>query len=191
MNQPGSKTKTYQSLEMFTPDIQDREKVREFVKKYISEHQIDTEKLCLSMTKDWDQVGVQFEERALKIFGVTIPNTVTAYLTITGRYPYNIDKNYFYVSTTPVNIRGTAMHELWHFYTWNKFGKSEQNRLGSQKYNDLKEALTVLLNLECADIICSIDSGYPQHQDLRQLITDTWLKTKNITDTWNIACRTL
>ncbi len=189
MNQPGSKTKTYQALLMFTPDIQDREKVREFVRKYISENAIDTEKLCVSMKKDWDQVAIQFEARAEKIFGVSIPDTIMAYLTITGRYPYNIKEKYFYVSTTPVNIRGTVMHELWHFYTWNKFGETELARLGSQKYNDLKEALTVLLNCECADTMPSIDSGYPQHQDLRKLIADTWLKTKNINDTWNEACQ--
>lgn len=187
MNQPGSKTKTYLALEMFTPDIKNREKVREFVRKYISENKIGPEENCVSMKKDWDQIGRQFEDRAEKIFGVSIPNTIIAYLTITGRYPYNIKENFFYVSTNPINIRWTVMHEVWHFYTWNKFGEKEIGRLGSQKYNDLKEALTVILNHECAPIMQIIDPGYPQHQDLRKLIADTWLRTKDINETWKVA----
>lgn len=188
MNQPGNKTKTYEELEIFAPDIGNREKVREFVRKYISKNKINTENLCLSMKKDWDEVGEHFEERADRIFGINMVNTITAYLTITGRYPYNLRQNFFYVSTNPVNIPGTVMHELWHFYTWEKFGKKEMVRLGINKYNDIKEALTVLLNLECSDLMTIKDPGYPQHQDLRKIIADMWLKTKNIENTWQVAC---
>ena len=80
------------------------------------------------------------------------------------------------------------MHELWHFYTWEKFGEREMIRLGMNKYNDVKEALTILLNLECSDLMNANDLGYPQHQNLRKIIADTWLKTKNIEDTWYAAC---
>jgi hypothetical protein len=40
------------------------------------------------------------------------------------------------------------MHELWHFYTWYGLGVDQEERLGKEKYNDLKEALTVLINIE-------------------------------------------
>ena len=188
INQPGNKTKTYQALEMFTSDLHNKEKVREFVRKYISDNQIDPEALCISMKKEWDQIGTQFEDRAERVFGINIPETITAYLTITRRYPYNIKDNYFFVSTTPVNIRGIAMHELWHFYTWEKFGEREIIRLGMNKYNDVKEALTILLNLECSDLMNANDFGYPQHQALRKVIADTWIKTKNIENAWDAAC---
>ena len=80
------------------------------------------------------------------------------------------------------------MHELWHFYTWEKFGEREMIGLGMNKYNDVKEALTILLNLECSDLMNAKDFGYPQHQNLRKIIADTWLKTKNIEGTWYAAC---
>lgn len=188
VNQPGNKTKTYLALETFTSDLNDREKVREFVRKYILDNKIQLEALCISMQNNWDQVGARFETRTENIFGVQISDTITGYLTITGRFPYNTKRMFFYVSTNAININGTVMHELWHFYTWEKFGEREILRLGVNKYNDVKEALTVLLNLEFSDIMTTKDFGYPQHQDLRKIIADTWLKTKNIEATWRMAC---
>ncbi len=191
INQPGSKTKTYLALEAFTSDVNDRIKVREFVRKYILDNKIQLEVLCISMQKNWDKVGVSFEKRAEKIFGVQISDTITSYLTITGRFPYNTKHRFFYVSTNTTNINSTAMHELWHFYTWEKFGEREMMRLGMNKYNDVKEALTILLNLECSDLMNANDFGYPQHQALRKVIADTWLKTKNIEDAWDAACNAI
>jgi hypothetical protein len=78
------------------------------------------------------------------------------------------------------------MHELWHFYTWYKFGKQIMKNKGPQKYNDAKEALTVLLNSECADLMDGeIDLGYPQHQQLRDIAIEKWKKTKDIESVWS------
>ena len=64
------------------------------------------------------------------------------------------------------------MHELWHFYIWYKFGAEWTEKLGNQKYEDLKEALTVLLNAECNDLFPygKEDAGYAQHKELREEI---------------------
>jgi hypothetical protein len=79
------------------------------------------------------------------------------------------------------------MHELWHFYTWYGLGADQEEKIGKQKYNDLKEALTVLLNVECEDLLPEgvIDTGYPQHQEIREKILQYWEKEKNIKNLWN------
>ena len=78
------------------------------------------------------------------------------------------------------------MHELWHFYTWYSLGIDQEEKLGKQKYNNIKEALTVLLNVECKDLMLegAYDSGYPQHKELRDKIIELWEKEKNISKLW-------
>ena len=79
------------------------------------------------------------------------------------------------------------MHELWHFYTLYGLGTDQEEKIGKQKYNDLKESLTVLLNVECKNLLPEgvVDMGYTQHQDLRKKILEYWEKDKNIKNLWN------
>lgn len=187
-NQPGLQTKTYAELLKFTSDIKNIEKVREFIRKYIKEQGLDLPKKAAQLQERWDPINAEFEKRAEKVFGVSIIDTISAYLTITGRFPYNIEKKLFFVSVQRDSVNSIAMHELWHFYTWHKFGKEQMDELGPQKYNDIKEALTVLLNIEFADILNGeIDKGYTQHQELRKLIAEKWSETKDIEKVWNSA----
>ena len=74
------------------------------------------------------------------------------------------------------------IHELWHFYTWYSVGKKLEKELGNVKYNDLKESLTVLLNVECADLMPAgvKDEGYPQHQQMREKILQKWAEHKDL-----------
>lgn len=124
--------------------------------------------------------------RAERVFGKTLSQDVTAYLTVNTRCPYNIENNYFFVSMLNASARKTIMHELWHFYTWQRFGSDYEVRFGKQKYNDIKEALTVLLNIKCADLLPEgvIDTGYPQHKELREKIVAIWKDTKDIEKVW-------
>jgi hypothetical protein len=184
-NQPSLQTRTYAELLKFTVDVKNIEKVREFVRKYIQEQGLDLPKKALELQEEWNKISNEFEKRAEKIFGVKVNDTISAYLTITGRFPYNLEQKLFFVSVLRNSANSIAMHELWHFYTWHKFGQEQMIKLGPQKYNDLKEALTVLLNLECADLMNGeFDKGYTQHQELRKQITEYWLKNKNISGLW-------
>lgn len=86
----------------------------------------------------------------------------------------------------------TAMHENMHFmfhnYYWNyclKKGLSEK-----QTWN-IKEAFTVLLNLEFADLRFEQDSGYPEHKELREVIKKTWLATKDFNKTLDEAIKSI
>lgn len=183
-NLPGNKTKTYEDLLAFTSDVGNLDKVRKLVRKYISENNIDVHGLEDSLQRNWDLIAGEFEQRAERIFGNRITDQIIAYMTITGRYPYYIDDKYFFVSAQKTNANATAMHELWHFYTWFKFGESDQ--ADPKKYNDAKEALTVLLNIECSDLMQGVvDNGYPQHARLREMIVGEWLKSKDINKVWN------
>ena len=48
-------------------------------------------------------------------------------------------------------------------------------------YNDVKESLTEILNLEFSDLMGGkLDSGYPQHKEMRQKIRSLWSDKKSI-----------
>jgi hypothetical protein len=66
-------------------------------------------------------------------------------------------------------------------------GIDQESLLGKQKYNDLKEALTVLLNEECGDLMPEgvYDGGYSQHQKLRKEIVRLWNERKDVHKVWN------
>lgn len=158
-----------------------------FVEEYVAENGIDIPNRTEDFQKDWESVSSEFQKRAEAIFGTSLPNDVIGYLTINSRCPYSIHDNFFYVSLQSTQARRTAMHELWHFYTWYGLGADQEDKLGKQKYNDQKEALTVLLNVECKDLLPDgmTDAGYPQHQEIRQRILEYWEKDRNIINLWD------
>ncbi len=185
-------TKAYEQLvasygENPTPDA-----VAAFVGEYIADKGIDVQEQITKYQQDWDTVAEVYQKRAEAIFGVSLPSAVKAYLTVNSRCPYSIDNDYFFVSMSVGSARKTAMHELWHFYTWYGLGIDQEEKLGKQKYNDLKEALTVLLNVECNDLMPEgmSDSGYPQHQEIRVKILDFWAKERNIAKLWDYLIAT-
>lgn len=179
-------TKIYEKLvaecgENLTPEV-----TSIFIEKYILDNSINLEERTREFQKDWDEVSIEFQKRARAIFGVSLPQNVTAYLTVNTRCPYSIENNYFYVSIQGTSARKTVLHELWHFYTWYGVGPEQEQKVGKQKYNDLKEALTVLLNIECRDLLPEgvEDAGYPQHKELREKILNFWAKEKNMSSLW-------
>lgn len=158
-----------------------------FVNQYIEENKIDVSGRINFLEQEWQSISQAFQARAEAIFGISITKDIDAYLTINSRCPYSIHDNFFYVSIQSNQSRRTLMHELWHFYTWYGLGEDQEGRLGKQKYNDLKESLTVLLNIECKDLLPEgvLDMGYPQHSEIRQRVVEHWHKDKNIHNLWN------
>lgn len=158
-----------------------------FVDDYITENKINISGRMKDFQKDWENISADFQKRAEVIFNISLPSDITAYLTINSRCPYSIQENSFYVSLQSNQAKRIVMHELWHFYTWYGLGTDQEEKLGKQKYNDLKEALTVLLNVECKDLLPEgvVDTGYPQHQEIRQKILEYWKKDRDIKNLWN------
>lgn len=188
-----SPTKQYEQLVELYGENPSNESVTSFIDAYLSEKTIDTEKYIDLYQNDWNNVAEEYTKRAEEIFGVSLPKEIVVYLTVNSRCPYNLEENYFFVTVPTYSdvARKTVMHELWHFYTWYAFGVDQEEKLGKQKYNDLKEALTVLLNVECKDLLPEdvTDKGYPQHTELREKILELWNTEKNIHKVWEVLVR--
>ncbi len=185
-NNSQAPTKVYGLLVESCGENPTAEDVSAFVDKYISENNIKVEDCIVEYQNNWESVADEYQKRAEEVFGCSIPGDVTVYLTINNRCPYDIENNSFFVSVSNEFPTKTIVHELWHFYTWYGLGADQLQKLGKEKYNDLKESLTVLLNIECKDLLPEgvQDSGYPQHKELREKIIELWAKEKNIHKLW-------
>ena len=131
---------------------------------------IDIDGKLRDIEDDWSKIEDEFISISQKIFDTSLNlEDVTVYLSLNSRCTYNIDEKYFFVCTSGTNSSNhIIMHELLHFYTWKAFGKKMLD-------NDIKESLTVLLNIEFKNLMGGeIDKGYPQHQEMRKKISTLW-----------------
>jgi len=105
----------------------------------------------------------------------------TAYLTTVNRCPYDQDKGWFMVSLSSSGLSACKIigHELMHFQLHHYFEKGIVKKIGTEKFWDLKEALTVLLNEEFKDLWIMEDMGYTEHEELREFISKQWRKEKD------------
>lgn len=182
-------TTVYQELVSEVGENPDKISTSTFIDNYLVRNNFEPMSLANEYQKAWEHVSVEFQSVAEKIFGVSLDKNITVYLTINNRCPYGIEENLFFVPISQKTPTRIAMHELWHFYTWYKFGPDEPSRLGAEKYNNLKEALTVLLNIECKHLLSEgdTDKGYPQHQQLRSKIIELWKQNPDIEYVWKEA----
>lgn len=159
------------------------EKVKAFIEEQDKINGFDANKEIVAIEERWKIAESIFIERVEKIFGTPYPAPlITVYLTHNERCTYNIEENYFFVRIGSEFSNNTIMHELLHFYTWHALGKKLlDNGLSKLVYNDVKESLTELLNLEFSDLLNGKpDSGYSQHQEMRAKVRALWEKQKDI-----------
>jgi hypothetical protein len=116
-----------------------------------------------------------------------LPNeNITAWLTVHDRCSYNFERDEFFIHLNQRTTNKTIMHELWHWYFYYTIGKGIKKQYGYAFFNDIKEALTVILNIEFKDFLAGVmDKGYSQHATLRQLITQIYQQNKDIYQTIN------
>ncbi|MDO8590138.1 MAG: hypothetical protein Q7R69_02600 [bacterium] len=169
----------------FKPDL---------VKKFIKEHtiNIDIPAVIAEIENNWLPIHEKFIERAEKIFGIKYPlEKITAYLTTNNRCSYNTKENYFFVYLKNKSSNRTIMHEIFHFYTWHLFYKKLFDQgVSKEKYNDIKESLTELLNLEFSDLLDgAVDYGYQRHQEMRAKVRDMWNSDKNLHKIINVLIK--
>ena len=161
----------------------EKENVKTFIEEQDKINGFDANKEIAATEERWKIAEPIFIERVEKIFGISYPTPIiNVYLTHNERCTYNIEENYFFVKIGSEFSNNTVMHELLHFYTWHAFGKKLlDDGLSKLAYNDVKEALTEILNLGFSDLLGGkLDSGYPQHQEMRQKIRNLWPDKKNI-----------
>lgn len=110
-------------------------------------------------------------------------NQFTFYVTTFPRSPYFYDKCeiFMYNSTAgfwSMPIDG-FLHEGLHFqftYYWRKNKNSPVSKLNPDKFEYLKEALTVVLDKNLKPILTIPDTGYPHQQEFRRLLSKHWIK---------------
>jgi len=132
--------------------------------------------------ESWNKINDEFFKRLEKIMKKHFPfKKVTAYLTSQGRCPYKDKEGWFMVSffSNIFYAMMTAGHELMHIHFHNTYWPEIEKQIGYEKTTDLKEALTVLLNLEFKDLWFIKDKGYPKHLELRKFIAKEWKKEKD------------
>jgi len=71
------------------------------------------------------------------------------------------------------------LHELLHFQTYAYWRKRCLKKLSNEEFENLKEALTVILNDEFKSIMSGKDRGYIIHQYLRKELLKFWRQHKN------------
>ncbi len=156
-----------------------------FSEWYLREHNIDPNKVLSDIEANWIAIETKYFTRANAIFGKPLPmDRLTVYLTVHDRCSYNYERGYFFIHTNLKAVTKTLMHELWHWYYYAFFRDEIQVKHGAKVSNDMKEALTVLLNEEFSDLMPGIqDIGYPQHQELRATILKEYRNTHDIKQT--------
>jgi len=130
----------------------------------------------------WDNINDEFFKRLEKIMKKPIcSKDFTGYITTMGRCPYDYEEPSFMVSLfySLTHALVTCGHEIMHIQFHNTYWKEVEEKIGKEKTSDLKEALTVLLNLEFRDLWFMEDIGYKPHNDLRKFIEDEWRKEKD------------
>ncbi len=179
-------TESYLKLIEKLGEDPNKEDVKLFIKRYLKELNIEKGPFIKKIESEFDKVSKEFIKIAEKIFGVNLDKGLDVYFTVNNRCPYSIKENLFFVSFLGKSPLKTIFHELWHFYTWYKFDDKYLEIVGPQKYNDIKESLTVLINLECRNILPNgvEDEGYTQHQELRSKIKEWWNENKDIEYVW-------
>ncbi len=134
----------------------------------------------------WSKIEKEYFKRLERItkHKFSLKKLIPVFMTSVQKCPYNADPK---TASFYVNIFGnsfgamqTCGHELMHIHLHNSpWWPSTEKEIGYEKTNNLKEALTELLNLEFRDLWVVKDVGYPNHQELRIYIHKQWLKDKN------------
>jgi hypothetical protein len=164
------------------------EKVKRFIVERQEVERFRMKEEIATLEEKWRPIETSFIERTEKVFGINYPSPyITAYLTHNERCTYNIDENYFFVKIRSEFSNNIIMHELFHFYTWQAFGRRLlQEGFSKGVYNDIKESLTEILNLEFSDLMNGkIDKGYPQHQTMRAEVRKLWSEQENLANIVN------
>jgi hypothetical protein len=162
----------------------DQELVKSFLSSYHINNFIDPELVQKKIERNWRSKEKSFFDKVEAMFSAKYhKSNIQSYLTTESRCTYNISENYFFTTIQyPEKAHWLIMHEVLHFYTWYKYKNSIYNNgVDDRGYNIIKESLTEILNLEFKNLMGNeVDRGYPQHQEMRALIKDSWQNNKDL-----------
>lgn len=135
-----------------------------------------------SLKRVWRKIEKEFFRRLEIITGRPIfTKEFKCYLTTGFMCPYDPRDNSFMVSlrhNIPWNIT-TICHEIFHLQFLHYYAKYCRRFISQKKLDDLKEALTFILDTDFKDLLLCKDRGYLVHQKLRKELKGIWEKDKN------------
>ena len=130
-----------------------------------------------------------FDEKKEKIFSIMEKVTgkkiyrknFYCYFTTFPRGPYNLKKGsvglpVIWGRKTFINV---FVHELLHFQTIYYFKTEIVEKVSDKDFENFKEALTVILNVEFKELLTQHDRGYKIHRKLREKLLHYWSKERN------------
>lgn len=177
----------------------ENEKMEIFEKKsekFYSAKFVSTRNLLLKQIQEmWNLTEDEYFKRMEKIHQNKFPlekiyGVLSTTPTIYG-YSFNVDKPWFACKYDyPLRAVSTAMHEIMHVFFAKYFLDKYKNKfnLDDKQIHDVKEALTVILNLEFEDLRFFLDTDKPGQEELRKKVKESWLKYKNIDKVLDEAC---
>ncbi len=129
----------------------------------------------------WDKIEPEFFNRMDTLMKNSYKKDITGYITTLDICPYDPNEPSFMVSlyTSLQGAMVTTAHEIMHLYFHEFYWEEVEKKIG-EKTHDLKEALTVLLNLDFLDLWFRKDRGYEIHNKLREFIVKSWKKNKDL-----------
>lgn len=148
--------------------------LREYLESFRKDHKDEVNKKMADMQNACDAHKDSIFARMEQLTKHPIyRNDFTIFLTSLNRWPYNIKLGQTWSNIYRSWILRAFIHELLHFQTITYYKEYIISKLGSEMmFEDLKEALTFLLNYEFSNIIENPDSWYPQHQELRKKLEE-------------------
>jgi len=164
----------------------------DYLNEFYKKHNKKLKLILKQFSEIWRIIEKEYFKRLIKITKRKIySNQFTAYLTTIDRCPYDTKENWFMVNLFSGGLRmcQTAGHELMHLQFHYYFEKDLIIKIGREKFGDLKEALTILLNEEFRDLWIVEDKGYEIHQELRKRISEQWKKNKDFDELIRLIAR--
>lgn len=122
-------------------------------------------------------------EKLIEITGKPLyRDDFTVYLTTFPRGPYNYERGEFWLGVFWTNPIANFMHETLHFQFirfWRENKESAVSKLSDDKFEYLKESLTIVLDESLVPLIEVSDKGYESHEEYRKKLHSFWTKNKN------------
>lgn len=145
--------------------------LREYLESFRKEHEEEAQHKIEEMTESLNKhKDVIFKKMETLTKHPIYRNDFTIFLTSLNRWPYKIN---LWQTWSGLDWKGFVpvfTHELLHFQTIYYYKEYIMSKLHDEKkFEDLKEALTFLLNYEFPGMR---DTWYPQHQVLRKQLED-------------------
>lgn len=139
--------------------------------------------LADDINKEWIKIEGAFISKLEKVYKFPFPYTsIKGVLSSASRWGYSLTEGWFATGMFRNKFFAidTAAHELSHFMFHKYYDKvCEEKGLSKNQMWDVKEAFTVLLNIEFGEFMFQTDSGYAPHAKLREVIAESWRKYRD------------